>query len=318
MTALRIFAFVNVVIVLGCVVSIAHITLGKPKPKPKEKMNKPNCGNCHHAHPEGCELILCRYNPRNPEPREAGDLSWRTARDMHRAGIKIEFRVPYDFAEWSLVEHLFDGAEVPDCAKVCQFRVKPEPKPELAPLPVGVGLTLDEVEQAFAEGRELQYLSAHDGTWQDRALSYTIPCPDYTYRIKPEPEPKPEPKPEPLLIYIASPYTKGDVAVNVRAQLEAAHRIMDAGHAPVTPLLRHFLHIHRARPYEDWTRLDNAIIPRVDALLRLPGESKGADDEVKLARCYGIVVLNDWKEFDEWRANGCPRMTIACRQIGSF
>jgi hypothetical protein len=32
------------------------------------------------------------------------------------------------------------------------------------------------------------------------------------------------------IIYIASPYTIGDVAANVHVQIEAAHKIMDAGH----------------------------------------------------------------------------------------
>lgn len=96
------------------------------------------------------------------------------------------------------------------------------------------------------------------------------------------------------LIYIASPYTIGDVAANVHVQMEAAHRIMDMGHAPITPLLFHFLHIHRQRPAEDWLAIDHAIIRRVDVLLRLPGESKGADGEVALAQKNKIPVAFGW------------------------
>jgi hypothetical protein len=103
------------------------------------------------------------------------------------------------------------------------------------------------------------------------------------------------------LIYIASPYTQGDVAVNVATQLDAAHRIMDAGHLPFAPLLSHFLHLHRARPYEDWVQLDLDLLRKMDALLRLPGESSGADGEVKRAIELGITVLFGWEEFEEWR-----------------
>ncbi len=98
------------------------------------------------------------------------------------------------------------------------------------------------------------------------------------------------------LIYIASPYTLGDVAENVAIQMNAAHKIMNMGHCPIVPLLSHYLHIHRQRPYKDWLEMDLAIIPRVDILLRLPGKSKGADKEVALANNLNIPVAMGWEE----------------------
>ena len=98
------------------------------------------------------------------------------------------------------------------------------------------------------------------------------------------------------VIYIASPYTKGDIAANVSVQIEAAHRILDMGHCPVAPLLSHYLHIHRQRPYADWIEMDLALIPKTDIVLRLPGESEGADREVAKARECGIVVVFGWEE----------------------
>jgi hypothetical protein len=92
-------------------------------------------------------------------------------------------------------------------------------------------------------------------------------------------------------VYIASPYTLGDVAVNVRVQLETADQLMTLGFAPYVPLLTHFQHLHRPRPYEDWCRHDDDWIPCCDYLLRLPGESKGADREVRLAESLGIPVF---------------------------
>lgn len=105
------------------------------------------------------------------------------------------------------------------------------------------------------------------------------------------------------LIYIASPYTLGDVAANVAVQIKAAHRILDMGHVPIAPLLSHYLHIHRQRPYEDWLKMDLAIIPRCDILLRLRGKSDGADKEVRLAASLNIPVYYSFKELARCLSN---------------
>ncbi len=98
------------------------------------------------------------------------------------------------------------------------------------------------------------------------------------------------------LIYIASPYTIGNMASNVRTQLEAAHCLLDLGHCPHAPLLNHYLDIHRQRPEEDWMAMDFAIIYRCDILLRLPGQSRGADREVAFASDHRIPVAHGWEE----------------------
>jgi hypothetical protein len=97
-------------------------------------------------------------------------------------------------------------------------------------------------------------------------------------------------------VYIASPYTLGDVAVNVKVQLDVADQLMTLGFSPYVPLLTHFQHIAHPRPYADWCRQDDAWIPCCDYLLRLPGESKGADREVELAASLGIPVFTSIDE----------------------
>jgi hypothetical protein len=94
-------------------------------------------------------------------------------------------------------------------------------------------------------------------------------------------------------IYIAGPYTKGDVAVNVRNAYEAASRLADLGFAPFVPHATHFWHLLFPRPYEFWLELDNQFLPTCAAVLRLPGESTGADKEVQLARTLGIPVFTE-------------------------
>jgi hypothetical protein len=94
-------------------------------------------------------------------------------------------------------------------------------------------------------------------------------------------------------IYVAGPYTKGDVAVNVRNAFKAAHDLAELGYAPFVPHGTHFWHMMFPRPYEFWLELDNQFLPHCDALLRIPGESNGADGEVALAEQKNIPVFHD-------------------------
>ena len=99
-----------------------------------------------------------------------------------------------------------------------------------------------------------------------------------------------------IAIYIASPYTIGDVAVNVRESLLAADKLVELGYAPYPPLYSHFWHFLSPKPYETWVDFDNEWVLRCDALLRLPGESSGADAEVALAKKHGIPVFYSIEE----------------------
>lgn len=96
-----------------------------------------------------------------------------------------------------------------------------------------------------------------------------------------------------IKVYVAGPYTTGDVAVNVRNAIEAGNELADAGFVPFVPHLVHFWHMVYPRPYEFWTDWDNQFLPHCDALLRLPGESSGSDAEVVLAESNGIPVFFD-------------------------
>lgn len=95
------------------------------------------------------------------------------------------------------------------------------------------------------------------------------------------------------LIYVAGPYTKGDVAMNVRAACEAADRLANAGLVAFVPHLSHFWHFAFPRPYTSWLAIDLAFLPFCSAVLRLPGDSGGADAEVKEAELAGIPVFLD-------------------------
>ena len=102
------------------------------------------------------------------------------------------------------------------------------------------------------------------------------------------------------LVFIAGPYTKGDVAVNVKLALDAADKLMEAGAAVFVPHLSHFQHMAHPRQYEDWTANDNAILSRCDALFRMLGESQGADAEIALAETLDLPVFHTWTALMLW------------------
>ena len=91
-------------------------------------------------------------------------------------------------------------------------------------------------------------------------------------------------------VYIASPYTTGDTAVNVNRAIKVANQLLDKGYCPFIPLLYHFWHLITPRKYKDWTKLDNEWLKSCDIIIRLPGKSKGADEEIRLAKKLGIPV----------------------------
>ncbi len=94
-----------------------------------------------------------------------------------------------------------------------------------------------------------------------------------------------------IKVYVAGPYTKGDVVENVAAAIAAGNKLFDLGFYPYIPHLTHFWHFLHHRPYEDWLRLDLEWVLSCNAVLRLPGESSGADRETKHAEAHSIPVF---------------------------
>lgn len=97
-------------------------------------------------------------------------------------------------------------------------------------------------------------------------------------------------------VYIASPYTLGDVAENVRAQLYAAEELREHGFLPHIPLLSHFWHLIIPHEYEYWMKICLEEVTYTDALLRLPGVSRGAEREVARAKELGIPIFHSVKQ----------------------
>lgn len=102
------------------------------------------------------------------------------------------------------------------------------------------------------------------------------------------------------LIYISGPITKGQPSRmhNVAVATQAFHYLLKRGVYAFVPqwaaLVDYCLEDCR---YDEWMELDFAVIERCDVLVRLPGESKGADLEVEFATKLGIPTVfgDDWK-----------------------
>lgn len=84
-------------------------------------------------------------------------------------------------------------------------------------------------------------------------------------------------------VYLAGPYSSNPEAC-VRAAAEAAARVIALGRAPFVPHLYHFVEQVAPQPYERWMAIDFAWIDQCDVLVRLPGQSPGADREVAYAQ----------------------------------
>jgi hypothetical protein len=93
-------------------------------------------------------------------------------------------------------------------------------------------------------------------------------------------------------VYVAGPLTKDPMA-GARNALRAGTQLRDAGLGLIVmvPHLSIFWELLHPAPYETWMAQDFAWIEKCDALLRLPGESKGTGREVMFARERGIPVF---------------------------
>jgi hypothetical protein len=94
------------------------------------------------------------------------------------------------------------------------------------------------------------------------------------------------------LIFISGPYTIGDVVDNIRYIVAAAEIIKSRGALPFVPHLFHLWHLISPHEYEYWTEMDLEIIRHCQGILRIPGESRGADKEVEFALSLNIPVYD--------------------------
>ena len=121
-----------------------------------------------------------------------------------------------------------------------------------------------------------------------------------------------------LRCYIAGPISKGCLRDNVNNATACFHRLRKAGLAPFCPAWSAFsggcfdddkgnaIATAGALPdgttWEEWLEIDLPWTEAADAVLRLPGESRGADVETAHAEAMGVPVFTDEAALLEWAA----------------
>ncbi|MDD5510861.1 MAG: DUF4406 domain-containing protein [Dehalococcoidales bacterium] len=102
-----------------------------------------------------------------------------------------------------------------------------------------------------------------------------------------------------MLVYIAGPYSS-DPEPNTKNALAVAEKVLAAGMIPFVPHLSHYWHLLYEHDWETWLRIDAEVLLRCDAVLRIPGESKGADLEIETAKIKWIPVFYDIESLEKW------------------
>jgi hypothetical protein len=105
------------------------------------------------------------------------------------------------------------------------------------------------------------------------------------------------------MVYVAGPYSRGNPVRNTARAMEVWFRLLACGLCPFIPHLSLLLELINPLTYEQWMEYDFEVVRRCDALLRIPGESPGADREVEFARSLCIPVFFDEAALLAWA--GC-------------
>jgi hypothetical protein len=104
-----------------------------------------------------------------------------------------------------------------------------------------------------------------------------------------------------IRVYVAGPITQGGHTSNLRQALDAGAQLIDVGFQPFIPHESMLLALrHPEISYERYLEMDFAWIDVCEALLRLPGESPGADREVEYAKTMQIPVVYSVAELIEY------------------
>jgi hypothetical protein len=104
-----------------------------------------------------------------------------------------------------------------------------------------------------------------------------------------------------IYVYVAGPYTKPDPCINTHVAVKVCDALVNLGYVPFCPHLSHFWHTMIPHSYEFWLTYDKQWLAKCDVMLRLPGESRGADEEEAFADAHGIPVVRSVEELHQWR-----------------
>lgn len=94
------------------------------------------------------------------------------------------------------------------------------------------------------------------------------------------------------VVYISGPMTIGDWEENILRAERLFRQLMLAGYSCYCPHLSGRMPGHEDIPHDLWIANDLPLVGRSDAVLRIPGESTGADRECAFARACEVPVYH--------------------------
>lgn len=94
------------------------------------------------------------------------------------------------------------------------------------------------------------------------------------------------------LLYVAAPYTKPEPVANTHSVCKVAMIVYEQTNwCPVVPHLSLLWHAVTPREEIHWYEYDLHLLRACKAIVRLPGFSIGADNEVVFAKEHGIEIV---------------------------
>ena len=104
-----------------------------------------------------------------------------------------------------------------------------------------------------------------------------------------------------LRVYISGPITRGDRVANFAKACSVQQRLIELGFAPLNPMLTMMHPSAWQIPHDQWVASDLPWVEVADAVLRLPGDSDGADRECEHAERNRVPVFYSMLGLERWR-----------------
>jgi len=102
-----------------------------------------------------------------------------------------------------------------------------------------------------------------------------------------------------IRVFIAGPYTTPDPTANTETAIDAASTLRRASKYrihPVIPHLSHYQALRHEESYDMWLSGTLNDVTTCHALLRLPGHSPGAEQEIELAHKFEVDVYHSMSD----------------------
>jgi hypothetical protein len=117
------------------------------------------------------------------------------------------------------------------------------------------------------------------------------------------------------LVYVAAPYRTPDPVENTHNAIKVCDQLaMEGIVTPICPHLTLLFHVVTPHPEQFWLDYDLEVMAHCHAVLRLPGQSSGADAEVIAARKALQPVFYEVPDLYDWARGYSISRTIRARE----